>query len=352
MNKQDTLVILSPGFPADEADSACLPAQQVFVNSLKKNFPQLRIIIFAFQYPYVKSKYWWYGNEVISFNGKNKIRLRRLSLWLSVWKTLRRLQKENNIIGLLSFWCGECAFIGKYFGKVYHIKFIGWITGQDAKKGNRYITVIRPEPAEIVALSDFLANEFYKNYKVRTSAVIPNGIDPNLFGKPQKEKDIDILGAGSLIPLKQYNIFIEVIAAIRKSFPSLCAMLCGDGPEKTKLADLIEKNDLGNNFLFAGEIPHKEVLQTMQRSKIFLHTSSYEGFSTVCLEALYAGAHVISFCKPMHREIAHWHIVSGKEEMIDKAFQLLYDPSTEYESILAYSMDESARTMMKLFGVI
>ena len=36
---QKTLIILSPGFAKDEADTTCLPAQQVFIKALNKNFP-------------------------------------------------------------------------------------------------------------------------------------------------------------------------------------------------------------------------------------------------------------------------------------------------------------------------
>ena len=50
-----TLVILSPGFPKDEADTTCLPAHQVFIKSLNKNFPSLKIIILSFQYPFSTS---------------------------------------------------------------------------------------------------------------------------------------------------------------------------------------------------------------------------------------------------------------------------------------------------------
>ena len=37
-----------------------------------------------------------------------------------------------------------------------------------------------------------------------------------------------------------------------------------------------------------------------------------------CLEALYAGCHVISFCKPMNTDFEHWHIVNTEEDMIKK----------------------------------
>ena len=82
-----------------------------------------------------------------------------------------------------------------------------------------------------------------------------------------------------------------------------------------------------------------------------MHTSAYEGFSTVCAEALYAGTYVISFTKAMHHPIEHWHIVSSKEEMIKKALEILNDPLTDYTPVLTYSMDDSAKAMMKLFDL-
>ena len=99
-----------------------------------------------------------------------------------------------------------------------------------------------------------------------------------------------------------------------------------------------------------GEKPHVEVLRIMHRTKVFLHTSNYEGFSTVCLEALYAGCHVISFIKPMEHNIEHWHIVQTKEEMEKKAIEILKNPGIAYRAVLPYTMDDSARAVMHLFN--
>ena len=98
-----------------------------------------------------------------------------------------------------------------------------------------------------------------------------------------------------------------------------------------------------------GMVDHATVLQTMQRAKILLHPSSYEGFGTVCVEALYAGAHVISFVQPMHHTIKNWHIVTTKEEMQTKALEILQS-DIKYEPVLVYSMDEIAKKVMHLFG--
>jgi len=45
MKDKQTLIILSPGFAANEEDTTCLPAQQSFILTLKKNFPSLNIIV-------------------------------------------------------------------------------------------------------------------------------------------------------------------------------------------------------------------------------------------------------------------------------------------------------------------
>jgi hypothetical protein len=47
---QEILVILTPGFAADEGDSTCLPAQQQLVISWQEQFPGIPLIILAFQY--------------------------------------------------------------------------------------------------------------------------------------------------------------------------------------------------------------------------------------------------------------------------------------------------------------
>lgn len=348
---KQTLVILSPGFPENEADSTCLTAQQLFVRSINKQFPTLEIIVLAFQYPYTHFPYRWFANRVIPFNGQNKGNIRRIMVWYKVWVSLKKLRKQHHIIGLLSFWCTECAFVGNYFARLYGLRHYCWILGQDARRSNKFVAFIHPKPDSLVAMSAFLAKEFNRNHHIFPAHVIPNGVAAEFFGPAAIERDIDILGAGSLIPLKRYDLFVRLIKEITKHLPGIKTAICGKGPEETSLQDLIKELNLENNVLLMGEMPHRQVLELMQRSKILLHTSSYEGFSTVCLEALYAGSHVVSFCSPHTEKINHWHLVESKEEMFNETFRLLLDDKTEFEPVMAFSMDDSARSMMQLFGL-
>ena len=349
--EKKTLVILTPGFPASEADSTCLPMQQSFVKALKNNDPNLHIIVLSFQYPYLIRTYTWSGVTVMSFNGKNKGGIARLLLRRKLNTVLKEINCSHKIVGILSFWYNECAWAGKKFADKNNLKHYCWILGQDARRINTYPKCLQLKAGELIALSDFLQDEFEKNHGIKPAFVIPPGIDSKQFNTETKEKDIDLLAAGSLIPLKQFEIFIEVVAEIKKQIPGIKAVLIGGGPEKDKLKILVNKFGLQANITLTGELQYPEVLQWMQRAKVFLHPSSYEGFSGVCQEALAAGAYVISFCRPMKENINHWHIASNKNEMKDAGLEILQNPHIGFEKTIPLGMNDTAEKMMKLFYV-
>jgi glycosyltransferase involved in cell wall biosynthesis len=342
------LVILIPGFPKDETDSTCLPFHQAFICNLTKQYINWDITVLALQYPFQASSYFFNAVPVISFAGKNKGGISKLLLRRKVYKTLETIHKEKKIDALLSCWCGETALIGNSFARKHTISHRCWLMGQDAKKANNYVKKIKPATTELIALSDFLQNEFEKNHGIRPAKVVPPGIKMNLFSNQTVEKDIDLLAVGSLIPLKQFEIFIEVAAAIKNSIPSLKAVLIGDGPEKEKLAGLIHKLNLSQLITVTGELPHTETMHYMHRSKVFLHPSGYEGFGLVNLEALYAGATVISFVQPMKAPIQNWQIVPDKETMITEAVKILHSPE-KGESSIPYKIEDTVKNIMELF---
>ena len=342
-----TLVILSPGFASSESDTTCLPMQQHLVKTINEIAPHVNIIILAFQYPYQHGVYEWNGNVVFSFNGKNRGGIQRLMLRRKVHTVLKELNKRSSISGLLSFWYGECAVSGKNFSDHYNIPNYCWILGQDAKKENKYPRRLALKPDQLIALSDFLQDEFENNHGTRPSRVIMPGVDINSFD--QENRTIDIMGIGSLIPLKRFDLFVEAVAELKKYFPGIKAVLAGDGPEKERLKSLITKKDLQSNIEMTGELSHPEVIQLLKRTRVLLHPSAYEGFSGVCQEALSCGAHVVSFTKAMKGVYQQWHIVLTMEEMISRAKELLENSTTLYQPSKDFSMKNTAREILDLY---
>lgn len=345
-----TLVILSPGFPENEADSTCIPPQQVFVRNLKLQYPDLNIVVLAFEYPFHSCTYQWNNVSVIAFGGANKGGLPRLNNWRRVRLEVKRLNKTYPLIGLLSFWMGDCAFVADRFARKHNLKHFCWILGQDAKPGNKYFRWMKPTAESLIALSDFIATEVKNNYSVTPAHTIPVGVDPKLFGEPSRKRDIDILGAGSLIPLKLYSLLINMIAALHIYFPDIRAVICGDGPERHLLSELIKDYQLEKNIQLTGELPHTAVLALMQRTKVFAHPSSYEGLGMVCLEALYAGAQVTSFVRPMDQPIKNWHFAKTPDDMVNILKRLLDDPFCNNGKVTPYIIADTCSRIMSLFG--
>jgi len=348
--KKDALLLLSPSF-ALEGEESYFPSQERFILTLNRLYPSLNIVILSFHFPIIKDKsYLWHGNKVITFNGGLKGKWNSLKLWMSVWKRLSALKKKYNVVGMLSFFCSECAFVGHYFSKWNHVKHHIWVLGQDAKANNKQVKRIRPTEDELVTISDSLVREFEQNHGIKPKHVISIGVDVNVFKQPPLHRTIDIIGAGSLIPLKQYNLFVDAIGLIARQMPDIKAMICGNGPEEQQLKHQIASQHLERNIDLSGlKRNYEDVMALFQQSKILLHPSSTEGFGQVHIEALYAGAHVISFVKPLDRDIENWYIVNDVNEMAHKALEILQNPQTRYHSILPITMEQTVDKMMQLY---
>lgn len=68
--------------------------------------------------------------------------------------------------------------------------------------------------------------------------------------------------------------------------------IIGDGSDRKKIEKLIEESELEKNIVLIGKTTNPYVW--MKRSKLFVHSSNYEGLPTVLIEAMICGKVVIS----------------------------------------------------------
>ncbi len=117
MKKIDkNIVILTPGFPKNEADSTTIPALQLYVKALKEKQPSYNIKVITFQFPFTSKKYSWFGIDIFPLNGRNS-RLKKILVWNKAAQLLKQFHREKKIDVIHSFWLGECAFIGQKIAK-------------------------------------------------------------------------------------------------------------------------------------------------------------------------------------------------------------------------------------------
>jgi glycosyltransferase involved in cell wall biosynthesis len=347
-NNRPCIVVVTPGFPENENDTTCLPAFQQFALSLKHNFPKYTFVFISLQYPFKNGFYFWNGIGVHAIGGKNKRHLFALKTKRMAFKKLNELKETYQIQGLISLWCIDTALVANKFALENNINHLVWIIGQDAKSTNGFVKKIKPKPEQLVAMSDFLKDEFKLNHQIDPQHIVTNGINPTMFEPLNtNQRCIDIIGAGSLIPLKNYSLFIDIIAEVVKHYPSLRVKIVGDGSDKNLLIALIGEYKLQTTIELLGVKTHQETLSLMNQSKVFLHTSHYEGNSTVLMEALHNGCQVVS-TQPLSNDPVHnLHIKKSKTDLINCLLDVLGEKKGT-ERVTFNTMDDSAKRMMQI----
>jgi len=347
-----TIAILTPGFPENEQDTTCLPAVQNFILELRKVKPEVIIKIISLQYPFNKGVYFWNGIEVFCLGGKNRGHIFVYFLRIKAYNYICSIHKQNPLAGILSLWMTDTAVIGQKFHKQFNTPHFIWMHGQDARMGNKHVETIKPQASQIIAISHFLQTEFQKNYGIQPGHVIENGIIETEFPELNKgERTIDVCGVGNLTPLKNYKLFIEIISDLKLVNPLINAVIIGEGVEMNDLQDEISKRGLEKNITLMGKLPHLQVLDVMNKSKVFLHTSSYEGNSGVLIEALYSGCIAVSRQSLSNVEVKNLVIGETKQELITGVKTILAKRDLVHERVLFNSMNESAKKIANLFSI-
>lgn len=339
-------MFLTPGFAKSENDSTTIPALQVFLKSIRKALPNATLTLLTFQFPFTKKKYHWNGIQVIPLNGQNK-RLKKLWTWKKAAKTLKKLHKKQKIATVHSFWIGECSRIGQQFASKYNVNHIVTVMGQDASVKNSFAKDLIGTNAKIVTLCKNHQTALTKTYNI-PSSIIPWHLDVANFPQLQ-ENTIDILGVGSLNTIKNYPDFIDIIANIAKTHNNLNVVIIGDGILRNSIETKIKNLHLENTITLLGELPRTEVFQKMAQSKILLHTSIYESFGFVFLEALYAGAHIVSYNVGLAKPASHWHVGYDIHQLTDACKSILSRENEQKKRTVLSSETETITAYLSLY---
>ena len=352
MKLSDSIVFLVPGFPKDEEDTTCIPALQLYAKHFNSVNPLLNIIVISFQYPFVKKVYQWNNIKVFSAGGKGRGSFHRLITWIYVIKYFIKIRKKERVKGIHSFWLMECSFIGQFLSKIFKIPHVASLMGQDAKRTNKYLKYLNFSNLTITSGSYFTSRIFNETIKSKINLIIPFGIENTSSIKiTDCDRDIDLIGVGSFIPLKNYILFIKIIQNLKKDFPFIKTVLIGDGEQKSEFERIINREELSKNILLTGKIPREEVFTYMGRSKIFLHTSLYESQGLVFLEALYCGLYVISFNVGFLPDSEKVFICRNKQDMLNAIRTLLYKKN-DYNQEIHVTVEDTAQKFNEIYSKI
>jgi glycosyltransferase involved in cell wall biosynthesis len=168
----------------------------------------------------------------------------------------------------------------------------------------------------ILAVSTYLKNNLIDKFDVEVD-VVPNIVDLSSFKrneqrensenyqKDSKEcdgnrenltegKTFSIVSVGALNSNKRMDLLIESFYAAFNGAPGFKLYIYGDGKERDRLQDLIDRLKLEHNVFLMGVGHRTEIANKMRESDCFALFSKLETFGVSFIEALSLGLPVIS----------------------------------------------------------
>jgi glycosyltransferase involved in cell wall biosynthesis len=341
--KNKHIVLITPGFPQDENDTTCIPALQIYVKALL-DVIDYDISIISLHYPKTNEIYLW--NSIPVYSIGSSYFLTKIVLWYKVYKILKKIHNENAITTIHSFWLGECALIGYWFSKKNCINHLTTLMGQDALNKKLYLKVLPLQKMQIISLGEIHQQLIHTNYKLKTH-IIPWGINPEHFTF-SGNKSIDVIGVGSLTSLKNYDLFITIIFHLNKIKP-IKVILIGEGKQKKVLQEKIKSLQLENVITLIGLLNYTDTLMHISKSKILLHTSSYEGFGLVFAEALQSKTMIVSKNVGIAYASENWIIGKNENELIEACSKLLSKSFSEKQTN-PFIIEKTLQQYLKIYN--
>lgn len=205
-------------------------------------------------------------------------------------------------------------------------------------------------------------------YLTRSATVIPHGIDPTRFFRPEnrarewaKKKLPGRYGIGlfgRIRPDKGTREFVEAAIQVLKKNPDWTVVIFGKTtPENIRferdLRSLIKKAELENRIIFMGFIQDSEAIPRWLRAlSITACTSHNEGFGLSCIEAMASGCPVIATQTGVWPEIIQHEkngiLIPAKDsEALAQAFDRLIQNPEQREALA----NEASTTVLNHYQI-
>lgn len=125
------------------------------------------------------------------------------------------------------------------------------------------------------------------------------------IAKTSAKNQFRLISVNRLVAVKRVASQIQIIAALREAHGIEATLdIVGEGPEHTKLVDLVDRLALKGKVRFLGGCAHEEVLGLYREYDGFLATSAAEGLGLGLIEALAAGLPAFAAPIPPFCEVA------------------------------------------------
>lgn len=241
-------------------------------------------------------------------------KLRYLKARLKVRRELQKNSRSGNPLhATQAFWAGAKAALDELpdeydvaiaWGqgtpthfvaeKVQAKKKIAWINADYEAVGHNkeFDKKIYQKYDYIVGVSDSLSDklkEVFPEYSNKITTIYDINSSTLIWRMAQEKANLPrlcgtvLVTVGRLVKLKGYDIAIEAAHILKEKGIDFTWMVCGDGPERSHLQELITRYGLVNDFILLGAKANPYPF--MKAADIYVQTSRFEGYCLTLTEA-------------------------------------------------------------------
>ena len=168
-----------------------------------------------------------------------------------------------------------------------------WIAGM--RNAYRFLPFARStyrHAAAIIAASSQTYSEFAA-YCEKVFFVPEPGIGRSLCCADSRGSEpdakLELIFVGGLVPRKACDLALRAAAPLLRSGTARFTVI-GDGPERSRLEQLVKSLGIEKSVSFSGWVDHTEVLSRLRRADVFVFPSLRDNGAGVVFEALASGA--------------------------------------------------------------
>lgn len=238
-----------------------------------------------------------------------------LTFTLAMSFKLMQVIRRHKIQLINAHWALPSATVSVWLKKAHKLPVLTTLYGVElhtvTKKYHvfgRFLTGALSGSDKLVAISDATAQAAGRFYGGEVE-VLPDGVDTSLFSPLKSGSSIRqryglpgspvVFTCGRLVERKGFEYLIRAMPEVLKRHPRAKLLLVGEGPDETRLKDLISSHGLGECVLMAGKASDEDLPSFYAACDVFVlpaiidSQGDAEGSGTTLIEAMATAKPVI-----------------------------------------------------------
>lgn len=330
------IALVFPGFSQSASDWA-IPAMQLFACRLAQRHD---VHVFSLRYP-AAGTYTFCGLTHYAVGGGTQSGAASLSVWRRAIQAVVRHHRRSPFDLLHAFWLDEPGLAAVIAGTLLRRPVVASAAGGEmvyfpelqygtwGSPLRRFIVRFVLRRATLVTAGSAYLRDLClaRGAPAGRTRLAPLGVDVQHLrpGEAPAWAYPTVVQAASLVPVKDQELLLTVLARIREKLPAVRLLLAGDGPLQPALRERARQLGISGLVRWAGRMPFPAMPAVYRQAHLYLQTSRHESQGMSVLEAMACGLPALGTSVGVLPEVAARPAGNGATQLAEQVVDLLVD---------------------------